>query len=117
MEAALPVAVKFLHKGNKELSRNMARYLSLAAIHHATLLQPHVQQIMDSVISGTNIFHNLDISYLSDISLFSLHFRKLPFMQSTISAIRSISRSTKRTCYGFSISAASHRSTREVSTS
>lgn len=52
MEAALPVAVKFLHKGNKELSRNMARYLSLAAIHHANLLQPHVQPIMDSIISG-----------------------------------------------------------------
>lgn len=58
MEAALPVAVKFLHKGNKELSRNMARYLSLAAIHHATLLQPHVQQIMDSVISGMNFQHS-----------------------------------------------------------
>ncbi|GBP66604.1 Protein melted [Eumeta japonica] len=52
MEAVLPVAVKFLHKGNKELSRHMARYLSLAAIHHARLLQSHVQPIMDSIISG-----------------------------------------------------------------
>lgn len=52
MEAVLPVAVKFLHKGNRELSRNMARYLSLAAIHHAKLLRPHVQPIMDSIISG-----------------------------------------------------------------
>lgn len=52
MERALPVAVKFLHKGNIELSRNMASYLSLAAIEHATLLSPHVQPIMDSIISG-----------------------------------------------------------------
>lgn len=52
MERALPVAVKFLHKGNKELSRNMASYLSLAAMEHATLLTPHVQPIMDSIISG-----------------------------------------------------------------
>lgn len=52
MERALPVAVKFLHKGNKELSRNMASYLSLAAIDHANLLSPHVQPIMDSIISG-----------------------------------------------------------------
>lgn len=52
MQRALPVAVKFLHKGNKELSRNMASYLSLAAMEHARLLTPHVQPIMDSIISG-----------------------------------------------------------------
>ncbi|XP_018334236.1 protein melted isoform X2 [Agrilus planipennis] len=52
MQRALPVAVKFLHKGNKELSRNMASYLSLAAIEYASLLSPHVQPIMDSIISG-----------------------------------------------------------------
>ncbi|CAG9759998.1 unnamed protein product [Ceutorhynchus assimilis] len=52
MQRALPVAVKFLHKGNKELSRNMASYLSLAAIEHASLLTPHVQPILDSIISG-----------------------------------------------------------------
>lgn len=52
MQRAIPVAVKFLHKGNKELSRNMASYLSLAAIEHAPLLSPHVQPIMDSIISG-----------------------------------------------------------------
>ncbi|KAK5645394.1 hypothetical protein RI129_006694 [Pyrocoelia pectoralis] len=52
MQRALSVAVKFLHKGNKELSRNMASYLSLAAIEHASLLSPHVQPIMDSIISG-----------------------------------------------------------------
>lgn len=52
MQRAIPVAVKFLHKGNKELSRNMASYLSLAAIEHAYLLSSHVQPIMDSIISG-----------------------------------------------------------------
>ncbi|XP_050304689.1 protein melted [Anthonomus grandis grandis] len=52
MQRALPVAVKFLHKGNKELFRNMASYLSLAAMEHASLLTPHVQPIMDSIISG-----------------------------------------------------------------
>ncbi|XP_066247641.1 protein melted [Euwallacea similis] len=52
MQRALPVAVKFLHKGNKELSRNMASYLSLAAMEHANLLTPHVQPIIDSIISG-----------------------------------------------------------------
>jgi hypothetical protein len=52
MELFLPVAVQFLHKGNREISRHMARYLSLAAVHHATLLKPHVQTIMDSIMSG-----------------------------------------------------------------
>lgn len=53
MKRVLPVAVKFLHKGNKELSRNMASYLSLAAVHNAPLLAKHIQLIIDSVISGT----------------------------------------------------------------
>lgn len=52
MELFLPVAVQFLHKGNREISRHMARYLSLAAVHHAVLLKPHVQTIMDSIMSG-----------------------------------------------------------------
>lgn len=52
MKRALPVAVKFLHKGNKELSRNMASYLSLAAIDNADLLSSHIQLIIDSIISG-----------------------------------------------------------------
>lgn len=52
MKRALPVAVKFLHKGNKELSRNMASYLSLAAIDNADLLVKHIQLIIDSIISG-----------------------------------------------------------------
>lgn len=52
MKRALPIAVKFLHKGNRELSRNMAPYLSLAAIDNADLLSKHIQLIIDSIISG-----------------------------------------------------------------
>lgn len=55
MALALPVAVKFLHKGNKELSRNMSSYLSLAAIEAADLLAMHIQPIIDSVISGKSV--------------------------------------------------------------
>lgn len=52
MKIALPIAVQFLPKGNKELSRNLASYLSLAAIDYAYLLSPHVDSIMDSILSG-----------------------------------------------------------------
>ncbi|XP_055704210.1 protein melted [Phlebotomus papatasi] len=52
MEMALPVAVKFLQKGNKELAKNLASYLSLAAIEYAYLLSPHVQSIIDSILAG-----------------------------------------------------------------
>lgn len=56
MHQAVPVSVKFLHKGNKDLSRNMSSYLSLAAIENAELLAQHIQPIIDSVISGKNKF-------------------------------------------------------------
>lgn len=52
MKLALPVAVKFLPKGNRELSRNLASYLSLAAIDYAYLLSPHVDSMMNSIQSG-----------------------------------------------------------------
>lgn len=52
MERALPVAVKFLQKGNKELSKNLASYLSLAAIEYAYLLGPHISHILDSIAIG-----------------------------------------------------------------
>lgn len=52
MKQALPVAVKFLHKGNKELSRSVSSYLPLAAIEHPELLAGHIQPIIDSVIGG-----------------------------------------------------------------
>lgn len=52
MERALPVAVKFLEKGNRELSKNLASYLSLAAIEYAYLLGPHISQILESIAIG-----------------------------------------------------------------
>jgi protein melted len=47
---ALPVAVKFLNKENKELSRNLA--LSLAAIEYTNLLVPYIEIILNSLLSG-----------------------------------------------------------------
>ena len=52
MEQAIPISVKFLHKGNKDLSRNMSSYLSLAAIENTHILAQNIQPIIDSVISG-----------------------------------------------------------------
>ncbi|XP_054159011.1 ventricular zone-expressed PH domain-containing protein homolog 1-like [Oppia nitens] len=52
MRLAVPIAVKLLHRGNKELSRNLSSYLSLAAINNADVLSPHIQPIIDSIIGG-----------------------------------------------------------------
>ncbi|XP_055373364.1 protein melted isoform X2 [Condylostylus longicornis] len=52
MKIFLPIAVKFLPKGNKELSKNLAIYLSLAAIEYSHLLSPQVGLIMDSILAG-----------------------------------------------------------------
>lgn len=49
---AVPVAVKLLHRGNMDLSRNLSSYLSLAALQNADLLAPYIQPIIDSIISG-----------------------------------------------------------------
>ena len=52
MIQAIPVAVKFLHKGNKELSRNLSSYMSLAVIENADILSRYIQPVLDSVITG-----------------------------------------------------------------
>uniref|UniRef100_A0A182QRH6 PH domain-containing protein n=1 Tax=Anopheles farauti TaxID=69004 RepID=A0A182QRH6_9DIPT len=52
MEVTLPVAVKFLNQGNLELSRNLASYLSSAAIEYSYLLSPHVHVILESLLGG-----------------------------------------------------------------
>ncbi|CAL9684819.1 unnamed protein product [Knipowitschia caucasica] len=52
MALAVPVAVRFLHRGNKELRRNMSSYLSLAAIAKAELLSEHAEALCRSVLSG-----------------------------------------------------------------
>lgn len=52
MALAIPIAVKFLHRGNKELCRNMSNYLSLAAITEADLLADHTEAIVKSILQG-----------------------------------------------------------------
>ncbi|MED6284872.1 hypothetical protein CHARACLAT_023283, partial [Characodon lateralis] len=52
MALAVPVAVRFLQRGNRELSRNMSSYLSLAAIAKADLLAEHTEAITASVLGG-----------------------------------------------------------------
>ncbi|XP_043926418.1 ventricular zone-expressed PH domain-containing protein homolog 1 [Protopterus annectens] len=52
MSLAIPVAVKFLQRGNKELCRNMSSYLSLAAIAKAELLVDHTEAIVQSILQG-----------------------------------------------------------------
>ncbi|XP_008576911.1 PREDICTED: ventricular zone-expressed PH domain-containing protein homolog 1 [Galeopterus variegatus] len=52
MALAIPIAVKFLHRGNKELCRSMSNYLSLAAITKADLLADHTEVIVKSILQG-----------------------------------------------------------------
>ncbi|CAL8335466.1 unnamed protein product [Boreogadus saida] len=56
MVLAVPVAVRFLRRGNRELSRNMSSYLSLAAIAKAELLAEHTDAITLSVLAGSDPF-------------------------------------------------------------
>uniref|UniRef100_A0A672GUV9 Ventricular zone expressed PH domain-containing 1 n=1 Tax=Salarias fasciatus TaxID=181472 RepID=A0A672GUV9_SALFA len=55
MVLAVPVAVRFLQRGNRELSRNMSSYLSLAAIAKADLLAEHTEAITVSVLGGNHM--------------------------------------------------------------
>ncbi|XP_008835675.1 ventricular zone-expressed PH domain-containing protein homolog 1 isoform X2 [Nannospalax galili] len=55
MVLAIPIAVKFLHRGNKELCRNMSNYLSLAAITKAELLADHTELIIKSILQGNAV--------------------------------------------------------------
>uniref|UniRef100_A0A3Q3BE11 Ventricular zone expressed PH domain-containing 1 n=1 Tax=Kryptolebias marmoratus TaxID=37003 RepID=A0A3Q3BE11_KRYMA len=55
MVLAVPVAVRFLQRGNRELSRNMSSYLSLATIAKADLLAEHTEAITLSVLGGNHM--------------------------------------------------------------
>lgn len=50
IEKALPVAVRFLTKGNTEVCRSLSSYLSLAAMSNARLLAAHLPLMLDSII-------------------------------------------------------------------
>ncbi|XP_063772199.1 ventricular zone-expressed PH domain-containing protein homolog 1 isoform X2 [Pseudophryne corroboree] len=55
MSLAVPVAVRFLQKGNKELCRNMSSYISLVAIAKADLLADHTDSIIASILKGNSM--------------------------------------------------------------
>ncbi|XP_072330526.1 ventricular zone-expressed PH domain-containing protein isoform X5 [Scyliorhinus torazame] len=55
MALAVPVAVKFLRMDNKELSRNMSNYLSLAAIGKPEVLARHTTTIVNSILQGNSM--------------------------------------------------------------
>lgn len=46
------MAVRFLNKENKELSRSLASYISLAAIEYLDLLVPYTDLILNSLLNG-----------------------------------------------------------------
>ncbi|NXW56127.1 MELT protein, partial [Eurystomus gularis] len=78
MALAVPVAVKFLQRGNKELCRNMSSYLSLAAIAKADLLADHTDAIVKSVLQGNSLLLRvLPALYEKQPQLINLHLREL----------------------------------------
>uniref|UniRef100_A0A8C5N1Z0 Ventricular zone expressed PH domain containing 1 n=1 Tax=Leptobrachium leishanense TaxID=445787 RepID=A0A8C5N1Z0_9ANUR len=55
MSLAVPVAVKFLQRGDKELCRNLSNYISLAAIAKADLLAKYTEAILSSILQGNSM--------------------------------------------------------------
>ncbi|XP_056420998.1 ventricular zone-expressed PH domain-containing protein homolog 1 isoform X2 [Hyla sarda] len=55
MSLAVPVAIRFLQRGNKELCRNMSSYISLVAIAKADLLADHTETIIKSILQGNSM--------------------------------------------------------------
>ncbi|XP_036392681.1 ventricular zone-expressed PH domain-containing protein [Megalops cyprinoides] len=81
MALAVPVAVKFLQRGNKELSRNMSSYLSLAAIAKAELLAEHTEAITCSVLRGNHmLLRVLPSVYKKQPEAIHLHIGELTAM-------------------------------------
>ncbi|CAM9747192.1 unnamed protein product [Lampetra fluviatilis] len=52
MRVAVPVAVRFLWRGDAEVTRSMSSVIALAAMGQAPLLGQHVEAVADSVIAG-----------------------------------------------------------------
>ncbi|XP_034295031.1 ventricular zone-expressed PH domain-containing protein homolog 1 isoform X3 [Pantherophis guttatus] len=75
---AVPVAVKFLQRGNKELCRNLSSYLSLAAISKAELLVEHTESIVKSILQGNStLLRVLPSLYEKQQEPLSNHLREL----------------------------------------
>ncbi|XP_007941738.1 ventricular zone-expressed PH domain-containing protein homolog 1 [Orycteropus afer afer] len=78
MALAIPIAVKFLHRSNKELCRNMSNYLSLAAITKAELLADHTEAIVKSILQGnTMLLRVLPAVYEKQPQLINRHLTEL----------------------------------------
>ncbi|XP_067450516.1 ventricular zone-expressed PH domain-containing protein [Thunnus thynnus] len=85
MVLAVPVAVRFLQRGNKELSRNMSSYLSLAAIAKADLLAEHTEAITLSVLGGNHmLLRVLPSVYLRQPDTIHRHLGNLTAMMSQL---------------------------------
>ena len=86
MIRAIPVAVKFLHKGNKDLSRNLSSYMSLAVIENADILSLYIQPVLDSVITGNfSLSRVLPAIYAVDKQLINNHVMTLVSLLSNCS--------------------------------
>lgn len=72
MTMAIPVVVNFLSSDNKELSRNVSSYLSLAALDNADLLAKHMEIILNSIFRGLLYKHiqKQNIMYIKFYSVF-----------------------------------------------
>ncbi|XP_048650103.1 ventricular zone-expressed PH domain-containing protein homolog 1 isoform X5 [Marmota marmota marmota] len=55
MALAIPIAVKFLRRGSRELRRSLSNYLCLAAIAKAELLAEHTEVIVRSILQGNTM--------------------------------------------------------------
>ncbi|XP_058430916.1 ventricular zone-expressed PH domain-containing protein homolog 1 isoform X4 [Marmota monax] len=55
MALAIPIAVKYLHRGSRELRRSLSNYLCLAAIAKAELLAEHTEVIVRSILQGNTM--------------------------------------------------------------
>ncbi|MBN3299726.1 MELT protein, partial [Amia calva] len=85
MALAVPVAVKFLLRGNRELCRNMSSYLSLAAIAKADLLAEHTEAITKSVLQGNSmLLRVLPSVYKKQPETINSHIRELTALMSQL---------------------------------
>lgn len=71
MTMAIPVVVNFLSSDNKELSRNVSSYLSLAALDNADLLAKHMEIILNSIFRGL-LYKHIQKQYIMYITFYSV---------------------------------------------
>ncbi|XP_057693990.1 ventricular zone-expressed PH domain-containing protein isoform X1 [Corythoichthys intestinalis] len=88
MVLAVPVAVRFLHRGNRELRRNMSSYISLAAIAEVNLLAEHTEDITLSVLAGNHmLLRVLPSVYPRQPDVIHCHLGKLTGLMSQLECI------------------------------